>query len=99
MGKCLSNFFKTIIIHTEIHTIERGYSLLKREFVLKEPLPRITKVTTLDGQVIENEYWVISINEYMRVVPEARSFNFGGDEIFIPTFVASPSFKPKYLIT
>jgi hypothetical protein len=73
----------------------RGYSLVGREFILKEPVPREDIAITLDGAHVKDKYWVISKNEYLRVVPEAPDFN--SDEILIPLFVAKFSFRPSYL--
>lgn len=80
----------------ELHADLRGYPLVGREFFLKEPVPRKTQVTTLDGTTVDGEYYVVALNEYLRVVPEARNERFGSDEVFIPTFVARRAFRPGY---
>lgn len=80
----------------ELHADLRGYPLLGREFYLKEPIPRKTRVITLDGTAVEGEYYVVALKEFLRVVPEAKDERFGSDEVFIPTFVARRSFRPGY---
>jgi hypothetical protein len=87
----------TIIIVKEVQTEIRGYSLLGREFELKEPRPRRVQVTTLDGMKIEDEHWVISKDEFMRVVPEANNLDYNAKEIYIPVYVAKISFRPEYI--
>ena len=87
----------TIVIVADLHDNLRGYSLIGREFFVKGHCPRHTKVVTLDECVIEDSFWVVSLEEYLRVVPEARSAVFNSDEIFIPIYVARSSFRPKYL--
>jgi hypothetical protein len=89
----------TIIIAVSIHDDIRGYSLTGREFFLKEPHPRKTVASTLDGVTLEEKFWVIDLNEYLRVVPEAQKERFTSDEILIPVYVARVSFRPKYLPT
>jgi len=92
-----SPFIPTIIITEELHTEFRGYYLIGREFILKEPFPREDYAITLDGNKVLDKYWVVSKEEFMRVVPEANDWN--SDEIYIPTFVAKPSFRPRYIKT
>lgn len=87
----------TIIIITELHAEMRGYSMRGREFVLKEPKPRKDEAVTLDGATMPGDYWVVSKEEFMRVVPEAAREDFSSDEIYIPTFVAKLSFRPAYI--
>lgn len=91
------NLIPTIIIVTELHAEIRGYSLQGREFVLKERLPRKDEAITIDGATMPGEYWVVSKEEYMRVVPEASRNDFASNEILIPTFVAKVSFRPAYI--
>lgn len=90
-------FLPTIIITVELHTEQRGYTLVGREFYLKEPMPRKDVAEHLDGVEIPGEYYVISKKEFMRVVPEARKYDIDSDEVLIPTFAAKPSFRPRYL--
>jgi len=90
-----SSLVPTIIIMEDMQAHLRGYSLLSREFVLKEPVPREDTAITLDGASVTDKYWVISKSEYLRVVPEAGDFN--SDEILIPLFVAKFSFRPSYI--
>jgi hypothetical protein len=92
-----SPFISTIIIVEELHSEFRGYFLKGREFVLKEPVPREDFAITLEGTKIKDKYWVVSKQEYMRVVPE--SLDWDSDEIYIPLFVARLSFRPRYLKT
>jgi len=94
-----SPFVPTIIIVEELHLEIRGYPLQGREFILKEPFPRDDVGITLDGARMKDKYWVVSKAEFMRVVPEAQSSDFNSDEIYIPVFVAKPSFRPRYLKT
>ena len=93
----MKNFIPTIIIVSEVHALERGYPLIGREFVLKEPIPREDIAITLDNAKIQDKYWVVDINEYIRVVPEASKDNFSSNEIYIPTWVAKVSFRPGYI--
>ncbi len=92
-----SKFIPTIIIVQELHTEYRGYTLQGREFVLKHPQPRKDEGIFMDGAKVVDEYWVVSKEEYMRVVPEARNQDFDSEEIYIPTFVARLSFRPCYV--
>ena len=92
-----SPFIPTIIIGEELHSEFRGYCLKGREFILKEPVPREDFAITLEGNKVKDKYWVVSKKEYMRVVPEARDWD--SDEIYIPLFVARPSFRPRYINT
>lgn len=90
-----SPFVPTIVIVEDMQAHLRGYSLLGREFLLKYPTPVEDDGITLDGAKIKDKYWVISKQEYLRVVPECRDFD--GDEMYIPLFVAKFTFRPKYL--
>lgn len=87
----------TIIIMEDPQAHLRGYSLVGREFFLKEPAPRRTKAKMLDEVEITDEFYVLRIAEYLRVVPEAQRQNFPTEEILIPTFVARCSFRPAYI--
>lgn len=95
----LKKFVPTIIIVEELHAEIRGYPLKGREFILKEPMPREDVAIMLEGSRMPDKYWVVSKEEYMRVVPEARRIDFDSDEIYIPLFVAQLSFRPSYLKT
>lgn len=90
------HFIATIIIIRELHAGIRGYPLLGREFVLKEPNPRREKAITLDGEEVIDEFWMVAIEEYVRVCPEAQYLNLG-DTVLVPTFIAQPSFRPSYV--
>ena len=92
-----SPLIPTIVIVEELNAELRGYPLLGREFTLMEPAPRKDEAILLDGTKVMDEYWVVSKEEYMRVVPEAGGCDFDGDAIYIPTFVARLSFRPSYL--
>jgi len=92
----LNHLVPTIIIIVEVHAELRGYPLLGREFLLKKKTPVRETALMLDGQKVESEFWVVSKDEYMRVVPEARVKDFDSDEILIPTWVAQFSFRPVY---
>lgn len=85
----------TIVIVEDMQAHLRGYSLLGREFFLKEPVPREDIAITLDGAQVKDKFWVVSKSEYLRVVPEVKDFD--GDEMYIPLFVARFTFKPKYI--
>lgn len=97
LNRQMAKLIPTIIIVKEIQTEIRGYSLLGREFELKDPKPRKVCVITLDGKKIEDEHWVISKNEFMRVVPEANNLDYNAKEIYIPIYVAKLSFRPGYI--
>ena len=88
----------TIVIIDDPGEEERGYSLLDREFYIRYPGPVKGEGAYNDGQIVEAEYYVVSLEEYMRVVPEASNSNekFTKD-IFIPTYLATMSFKPSYV--
>jgi len=91
------NFVATIIITQELHAEIRGYPLVGREFILKEPLPRKDRATTLDGEEVIDNFWVVTKEEYIHVCPEAQYQRLEGDEVLIPTFIAQPSFRPSYI--
>jgi hypothetical protein len=97
MNMAASPLVPTIIIVEELNAEARGYPLKGREFVLMEPNPRLDEAVLLDGTVIRDRYWVVSKEEYMRVVPEARGRDFDGDAVYFPLFVAKPSFRPCYI--
>ena len=87
----------TVIIIDDPGAEERGYSLLDREFVSKYPGPVKGEGQYSDGKIIEADYYVITLEEYVRVVPEARQSNENfTKEIYIPTHLATMSFKPSY---
>jgi len=90
-----SSLVPTIVIIEDMQAHLRGYSLLGREFLLLEPVPREDTAITLDGVKVVDKYWVVSKKEYFRVVPEAADFD--GDDILIPLFVAKFSFRPSYI--
>lgn len=90
-----SSLIPTIVIIEDMQAHLRGYSLLGREFVLKEPVPREDIAITLDGLQIKDKFWVVSKPEYLRVVPEAVDFD--GDEMLLPLFVARFTFRPNYI--
>jgi hypothetical protein len=93
----LKNMIPTIIVVQELHAEFRGYYLKGREFRLAKPLPIKDEATTLDGKKIVDDYYVVSKEEYMRVVPEAQNKDFDGDYMYIPTFMVKPSFRPMYI--
>lgn len=90
-------FLKTIIIKHELNAEMRGYTLAGREFLLHQDAPVRDESITLDGHIITDEFWVVSKEEYMRVVPEARGQDFNSDFVYIPTFIAMPSVRPCYI--
>lgn len=91
----ISSLIPTIVIVEDMQAHLRGYSLIGREFVLKEPVPREDVAITLDNAKVKDRYWVIAKTEYLRVVPEAKDFD--SDEIYIPLFAAKFSFRPRYI--
>lgn len=91
------HFIPTIIIVQELHAEIRGYPLLGREFILKEPLPQRQQATTLDGEEVIDDFWVVTKEEYIHVCPEAQYQRLEGDVVLIPTFIAQPSFRPSYI--
>jgi hypothetical protein len=91
------HFIPTVIIIRELHAEIRGYSLLGREFVLKEPLARKEKAITLDGEEVIDDFWIVTKEEYIHVCPEAQYQKLEGDIVLIPTFIAQPSFRPSYV--
>ena len=93
----VSPFIPTIIITQEIQTELRGYTLVGREFELKSHVPVKDYAIAITGEKLFGDYWVITKEEYMRVVPEARNKDFDSKDVYIPTFVAKPSFRPCYI--
>lgn len=87
----------TIIIVVDPQASTRGFSMEGREFRLKRSEPIKGVAITTDGARCEGEYWVVSKDEYMRVVPEERNLDYKSDEIYIPTFLARYSFRPEYM--
>lgn len=91
------HFITTIIITTDLHDNVRGYTLKGREFKVEHKQPQKLEALTLDGHKVVDEYWVVSLKEYLKVVPEAANDRFEDDKVLIPTFVCVPSIKPCYL--
>ena len=88
----------TITIIDDPHT-NRGYSLVDREFFLKDGYPDSieAEATWLDGTKFKEKYYVVDLKEYMRVVPEARNENCRWtDDVLIPQHLCHKSFKPIY---
>lgn len=96
MSKKTSRLVDTIIITNELHAEYRGYRLIGKEFVLKEPYPVKARAQMLDGSVVDDYFWVVATSEYVKRVPEAANED-NGEYILIPTFIAIKSFKPFYL--
>jgi len=90
------NMVPTIIITADPQSALRGFSLLDREFVLYEPSPRFDEGISLDGVKLLDQHWVVSLKEFMRVVPESN-YNFQSDTVYIPVHLARLSFRPAYL--
>lgn len=97
MNELDDKFIPTVIIIRELHDDIRGYPLLGREFILKEPLPTKQKAITLDKEEVIDNFYVVSKEEYMHVCPEARYKDLEGDVVLIPTFIAQASFRPRYI--
>lgn len=77
---------------------DRGYSLVDREFFLKYPDAIEAEATWLDGTKFKEKYYVVSLKEYMRVVPEARNENHKWtEEVMLPAQLCHRSFKPTYV--
>jgi hypothetical protein len=93
----LNNLAPTIIIIAEVHGHLRGYSLIGREFYLKEREPRFDEAEHLDGVKLKDMYYVVDRSEYLRVVPEASKADFKTPEVYIPVYVAKRSFRAKYI--
>ena len=94
-----SPFVATIsIIEDPAYTSgKRSYSLIDREFFLHEPNPVETESKWMDGTKFKAKYYVVSIKEYVRVVPEALEENAEwGKFVLIPIYYAHRSFKPCY---
>ena len=89
----LSQYDLTIIINEELHSEVRGYLLKNREFKILFPEPQKRQAETLDGRVIEDNYYIISIAEYARVTGKTLQ----GTEVLIPVLAGRVSFRPKYL--
>ena len=96
MYENITNFIPTIIIVDDSNFHVRGYSILGREFRLKEFEPRLDECKHLDGLVFKDKYFVVDRQEYLRVVPEAMKSELSAD-VYIPVYVAKRSFRPKYL--
>jgi len=92
-----TRFIPTIIIVEDPFEVVRGYSLKGREFILREPKPVFSQSKTLDEVIVDDHHWVIDIQEYLRVVPEAAREYGSAKEVLIPVFVAKPSFRPEYV--
>ncbi len=93
-----SPFKVTITIIDDPHET-RGYSLLDREFFLKDGYPDAIEAEAewLDGTKFKEKYYVVDLKEYMRVVPEARGDNTKWTEnVMIPMQLCHRSFKPTY---
>jgi len=87
----------TIVVIADPQADTRGYSILNREFILKEPKPSRREAIMTDGHKLVDEFYVISKAEYMRVIPQARDRDFSSDVVLIPVAVARLSFRPSYL--
>lgn len=77
----------------------RGYDLVDREFFLKYPEPVLAEAEWLDGTKMKERYYVVSLEEFMRVVPEAQkdaSVKWT-ENILFPIDFCNRSFKPKYI--
>lgn len=89
----------TIIIIMDPQSEIRGYSLLGKEFFLKDgPQPAERKVITLDGVEFVEVHYIISRNEYLRVVPQAVKYHEIEPEVCIPVYFAQRSFRPEYVV-
>lgn len=87
----------TVIISVDPQAEVRGYSLAGREFILKEPNPRLDECLHSDGVTLKDSYFVVDRKEFLRVVPEASRTEHPNSEVYIPVYVARRSFRPRYL--
>jgi hypothetical protein len=91
-------FLPTIVIVADPQADIRGFSLLGKEFYLKQFDTRRDEALTMDGLKIEDEYYVVTSDEFLRVAPEAArlpSLTRTG-EVYLPIYVAKRSFRPKF---
>ncbi len=94
----VNSMIPTIIITEDPGAEERGFSILNREFRLKYPHAVSGEAEYSDGQKVQADYYVVDLQEYVRVVPEAQNQNANfTKEISIPTMYATMSFKPCYV--
>lgn len=87
------------IIEDPAYPEVRNYSLVDREFFLKDGYPEAieAEATWLDGTKFKEKYYVIDLKEYMRVVPEARNENHNWtNDVLLPLHLCHKSFKPTY---
>ena len=93
----LARLVNTVVIDVDPQCEIRGYSLVGREFVLKEPNPRFDECRHSDGVILKETFYVVAVEEFLRVVPEASRSDHPGREVYIPVYVARRSFRPRYL--
>lgn len=93
----LKNFDLVLIITEDPSNLIRGYSILGREFRIKNTNPVEDEVLSLDGAKFAAAGYLIDTHEYLRVVPEASKQEYRGPFVMIPTWAARVSFKPKSL--
>lgn len=91
----LESLEHTIVITSDTSDTIRGYSLLGREFRVKNPIPERRQVKSLDGILVEDEFWVVDVSEYVNVVPEASHNKFDDDEVLIPKVFGRYSVRSK----
>jgi hypothetical protein len=91
----LDSLEHTIVITSDTSDTIRGYSLMGREFRIKNPIPETRQVKSLDGIMVEDEFWVVDVNEYVNVVPESSNDKFDGDEVLIPKIFGRYSVRSK----
>lgn len=92
-----SPYIATITILDDPY-LEKGYTLTNREFFLKYSEPVFGEGEWLDGTKLPEKYYVVSLKEYFRVVPEAMKENIRWtEEIYFPIHLCHRSFKPSYI--
>lgn len=91
----LGSLEHTIVVISDTSDTVRGYSLMGREFRVTNPIPERRQVKSLDGVLVEDEFWVVDVNEYVNVVPEAQKEKFDGDEVLIPKVFGRYSVRSK----
>lgn len=90
-------YVATIVV-VEDPFLDRGYSLVDREFFLKYPEPVLADATWLDGTKLKERYFVVDLKEFMRVVPEAiNEKQDWTDDVLFPIDFCNRSFKPSYI--
>lgn len=94
-AKNAKNYRPTIVIREDPYAATRGHSILGREFILHNPYPVRDTGILMDGTRIEDEYYVVTKEEYIKRVPEQK--DIAGDFVYIPVMFARISLYPRDL--